>query len=79
MSYTGSHTQKSEKRAKRREKLSSFFYDMSKIIMGGTVITFLPSVVIDGVEFDGFVLYTISIGFSTVVILALIADRIMKY
>lgn len=65
--------------AKRREKRASYFYDMSKIIMGGTVISFVQSIIVDGVELSNLVLYTIIFGFIATVFTALVADRLMEY
>ena len=79
MSYTGNHTQQTEKKMKRREKRAAYFYDMSKILLGGTVLTFLPAVVLEGHELDGMVLYTFVPGIVSTILTAVIGDMMMEY
>lgn len=70
---------KYEKELRRREKRSSYFYDMSKIVMGGTVLAVVPYISIEGNELNEPVIYTFSLGLCLTIAFAMIGDRILKY
>lgn len=61
----------------RREKLAGFFYDCAKLILAGVVIGGItPLYAIDGAE--GINAYVTLAGASATILLAWIANRILK-
>lgn len=66
-----------DKMKSRKEKLTDYFYDLSKLIFTAMVLGGLSSLYTG--EFKPFILYIMSAGMALTYITAFLANRILKY
>ena len=77
MEHTGSQRQIAEKEKSRREKMSSFFYDIAKLEFAGTFIVNMPGLVTLNTTEAG--VATFITGIFVTAFFVWIANRLLTY
>lgn len=79
MVYTGTHKEKIEKELRRRDNLSKYLYDVSKIIVSFSVATFIPQLLSGDMKDWYFLVVVGPVGFLIAYFFAAIANKMMNY
>lgn len=74
---TGTQKQIFEKEKNRREKLATYFYDLSKLVFAGTFLTNIPGLLM--LDFTISNVVNIIFGFILMSLLAWNANRLLTY
>lgn len=70
---------KFEKELRRREKLSAYFYDLSKMSLTASVVSLIPVIISEGHQIREIEIYTVVIGVILGIYLSYVANKLLNY